>query len=200
MKKLKLGAATIGLALGLGSMIYSAQGAEGLSKSDEKPGVVEAVTGSFTAIVDKIDYETRELTLKGSEGEEKTITAGPDVVRFNEIKKGDTVTVDFAESVVILVQSPDAKVASAEGSNALTIRNKGKKPSGTMIKSEIVTATVVSIDAKNRSAVLTDPKGKDFKVKIAPDVENLENIKKGDLVQVKHTKIVAIAVNKPSAK
>ncbi len=164
-----------------------------------KPGVLEAAAATMTATVEKIDYKTREITLKGENGNVVTMVAGPEIVRFNEIKKGDTIQADYLEAVAVMVSSPSDKVATAEGSQSALVRNKTKKPSATMVQTDVVTATVVKVDAKARKATLKGPDGNTFDVEVAPDVEHLENVKKGDQVLVKVTRSLALAVH-PSTK
>lgn len=199
MKKITLAVLalmTVGL---IGSGKIFADDRASLATTD-KPGVLEAASDSITATVVAIDYKTREVTLKAEDGTVETIVAGPDVARLNDVKKGDVVTVDVLEAVAVIVQSPDKTISSAEGTNSVIIRNQGKKPSGMKVDTQVVTATVVSIDAKNRTAVLKGPKGNQFKISIAPDVQNLQNVKKGDQVIVKVTRTVAVAVSKPVKK
>jgi len=165
-----------------------------------KPGVLEAAAGSTTATVVDINYKTRSLSLKREDGNVVTMHVPVEVTRFDQIKKGDIVEVSYLASVAIMVQSPDKQIASTEGSQSVVIRNQGKKPSGMQVDTDIVTATVEKIDAKNRKATLKGPQGNTFDVDIAPDVEHLENVKKGDQVLVKVTRTVAIDVSSPKKK
>jgi Cu/Ag efflux protein CusF len=183
------------LAAGLFAVFSSAAFAADAVK--EKPGVVDAVAASVTATVEEIDYKTRTVTLKGPDGTLDTMQIGPEAARFNEVKKGDEVTIDYMESVVISVQPPDPQVASAEGSKATVVRNKGAKPSGEIVETNVTTAIVEKINAKKRTATLRRPDGTLQNVDIQPDVENLENVKKGDQVFIRHTRRVGIDVRKP---
>jgi Cu/Ag efflux protein CusF len=166
-----------------------------------KPGVFEAAAKTVTATVVEIDYKTRAVTLQeGKDGPQTTMVVTPEATRFNEIKKGDIVQIDYLESVGVMVQSPDKTIATAEGSSSVMVRNQGKKPSGVMTETDVVTATVVTVNAKKRTATLKGPAGNTFNIDVAPDVTNLENVKKGDQVLVKYTRTVAIDVRKPDAK
>lgn len=164
----------------------------------EKPAAVDADVVSVSATVANVDYQKRELTLQGDQGGNMTVQVGPDVTRFNEIKKGDRVDVDYFESVAITVQPPDAVGGGAmAGAQTAVVRNPGKKPSGMVIDTDMVTATVASVDAKNRTAELTGPNGGNIHVEIAPDVPDIDKLKKGDQVKVRYTRTLAIAVRKP---
>jgi hypothetical protein len=166
----------------------------------EKPAVVEAAVVSVTATVKAIAYDTRMITLEKTDGTIVSMEVGPDAVRFNEIKKGDIVEIDAMVSVAMIVQSPDAKIDSVEGSNVAIVRNEGKKPSGVAVATDVVTATVVKVNAKKRTATLKGPDGMTYDINVAPDVKNLEAVKKGDKVMVKLTRTIAIDVRKPDAK
>jgi hypothetical protein len=165
-----------------------------------KPATLDAMAATVTATVEDIDYDTRELTLKGPKGNTVEMQVGPEVVRFKEIQKGDKVTIDYLASVAMVVDEASAEVASAEGSGTAIVRNQGKKPSGVAVATDVMTGTIDSIDATKRTATLRGPKGNTVDVTIAPDVRNVENLKKGDQVKVKVTRALAIDVYAPGAK
>lgn len=71
-----------------------------------KPGMVAVETVEVTAMVDAIDYTTREVKLRGPEGKIIKVKAGPEVKRLNEVKRGDMVVARLTEAVSIRVTSP----------------------------------------------------------------------------------------------
>ena len=72
----------------------------------EKPGIGAVQVVTLTALVEKIDYKTRMLTLKGPEGKIITSKVDPSYTRFNEVKKGDMVYINFTEEILIRVEPP----------------------------------------------------------------------------------------------
>jgi hypothetical protein len=79
------------------------------AKLGEKPsGTIETV-GFMTARVEEIDYKTRMVVLKMPEGKIVRFTAGDQVKRLNEVKKGDEVVVEYRQKTSIKVTSPAAK-------------------------------------------------------------------------------------------
>lgn len=74
-----------------------------------KPAMTEVQSIEVTAVVESIDYTTRMVKLRGPEGKTKTVKAGPEVKRLNEVKKGDTVVVRYTEAASIRVTAPIAK-------------------------------------------------------------------------------------------
>ena len=71
-----------------------------------KPGMVAVETVEVTAIVEAIDYKTREVKLRGPEGKVMKVKAGPEVTRFNEVRQGDMVVARLTEAVSIKVSTP----------------------------------------------------------------------------------------------
>jgi len=53
------------------------------------------------------------------------------------------------------------------------------------------------VDVNKRIIVVKGPEGQQKDIKIAPDVTNLGNIRKGDNVVVRMTRTIAIDVTKP---
>src|SRR4051812_8110493 len=99
-----------------------------MKDTTSKPGVVEAAAASVTGTVTAIDYTTRMVTLKSADGHEATMEVGPEAVRFNEVKKGDKIKIDYLESVAVMVTNPHDTVGSAEAEGTVVVRNKTKKP------------------------------------------------------------------------
>jgi hypothetical protein len=172
---------------------------ESATATTAKPATLDAVAATVTATVEDINHDTRELTLKGPKGNTVEMQVGPEVARFKEIQKGDKVTIDYLASVAIVVDEASAEFASAEGSGTAIVRNQGKKPSGVAVATDVMTGTIDSIDATKRTATLRGPQGNTVDVTIAPDVRNVENLKKGDQVKVKVTRALAIDVSAPDA-
>jgi Cu/Ag efflux protein CusF len=66
------------------------------------------ITGTYTlkALVENIDYSTRHVTLKGPDGDTVTFKVGEQAKRFNEVKKGDQVVVQYTQALGISVTTP----------------------------------------------------------------------------------------------
>jgi Cu/Ag efflux protein CusF len=79
------------------------------AKPGEKPGGTIETVGFLTATVEAIDYQTRKVTLSLPEGQALNITAGDQVKRLNEVKKGDQVVVEYMQKLTIKVTTPAAK-------------------------------------------------------------------------------------------
>lgn len=169
-------------------------GANPTSTSQKAPSAGKVVTNvvHVKAKVVSINYEKRTLALQGPNGTVEEFTVDPAVKRFKAIKKGDEVSIDYLESVAIRVQAPgEAKAPTASGSYVVV--NEGRKPSGTVVKSHQVAATVEKVDQKKQEVVLKGPHGTQETVRVSQPA-TLNQLKEGDRVVVQLTRAVAISV------
>jgi hypothetical protein len=71
-----------------------------------RPGFAAIDQVEVRASVVSIDYQTREVALKGPEGKVVKVKAGPEVKRLNEVKKGDSVVARLTRAISIVVSKP----------------------------------------------------------------------------------------------
>ena len=72
----------------------------------QKPKAMTVDTVEISAKVEKIDYKKRLVTLKGPEGNTRTIKVDPRVKRLAEIKVGDDIVLRHTEALAIEVIPP----------------------------------------------------------------------------------------------
>jgi hypothetical protein len=84
----------------------SAGGFETTQRDPLAPGAQKVTVVESSARVEKIDYETRMITLSGTNGKRVTIEAGPEIKSFNEIKQGDLITMQIVKQTIIRVEAP----------------------------------------------------------------------------------------------
>jgi len=72
-------------------------------------------------------------------------------------------------------------------------------PSGNVAQTQTATATVQRVDLKTRHVTLKTPDGKTFTIVAGPDVRNLKQVKKGDVLRVTYKESIAYQVNKPGS-
>ena len=72
----------------------------------QKPLAAAIDTVEVSANVEKIDYQRRLITLKGPEGNVRTLKVDPRVKRLNEIKAGDDIVLRRTEAVALEVTPP----------------------------------------------------------------------------------------------
>jgi hypothetical protein len=157
-------------------------------------GGVVANKAHLTATVEKIDYLSRQVILKGDNGERKAITAGPEVKRLMEIRVGDTIDIEYAETVLVLA-GDNAGGPAHEESTKVQRATKEESPGGVLVKTTRVLATVEALDFKARTATLRGP-NRTVTINVPPEAVNFEKVKVGDSVFLEYTQSIAAAVTK----
>ncbi len=160
-----------------------------------KAGVAEVV--KLTATVTALDKATRDVTLKGPQGNELTLTAGPDVKNFDQIKVGDQVNVDFIQALTLELKKGGGLVVARTEQKGAVAAKPGEKPAGAVGRQVTIVADVIATDPAKQTITLKGPKQTvDMRI---PDPEQFKRIAKGDQVEATYTQAVALALS-PAAK
>ena len=168
--------------------------------SKELPKYTDSRTVTATAVVQAIDPNTREVTLRGEDGRVFTFIAGDQVKNLPQVRVGDTVKATYTESIAIEVKrvdggTPDLSVAATGGSAA-----PGERPAGNVARTVTASAVITDIDRTTNRVTLRGPSGNERVVQ-ARDPKNLDNVQVGDLVQATYTESLGISVEAvPPAK
>ncbi len=155
----------------------------------------DVVLLTIDAEVENINYETREVTLKDSEGKTVKITVDMSAGKLQNVKKGDLVAIEYLESVEISLVSSDKLKAGVVGGAAVGTSDPEKKPAKVKVAQVNVILTIEKIDLKNELVTLKDAKGNIETVK-ARNPENLKKGKVGDKVIITVTKAIGYKVTK----
>jgi hypothetical protein len=156
-----------------------------------------SILASVTAQVEAIDHAKREVTLKGPLGNVVTFVVDERVKRLNEVKVGDEVTADYYVSLAAELRAPTEE----EKKTPLTIiaggarAPKGTSPAGGVVRAFKVVATVIGLDLPTQSVTLQGPLGNSGSIR-AENVENLKQLRLGDMVIVTYTEALAISLHK----
>jgi len=157
------------------------------------PGKVGvAQTLDVTATITAIDKATRDVTLKGPQGNEMTVTAGPKVRNFDKLKIGDQVNATYVEALTLqLVKGGGQKVARTEDMGGARAK-AGAQPGGAVGRQITVVADVIGLDPAKQTVTL---KGPERTVELpVRDPEQFKLISKGDQVEATYTQALALAV------
>jgi hypothetical protein len=173
--------------------------ADGHGKAD-KPSMAASRTMTMSAMVEAIDQETREVTLKGSSGEMVTITASPDVRNLAQVEVGDRVLAEVYEEVTIQVMdNPDGIEPGAGEFGAAGRAEEGQMPGGAIMDTVVITAVVEEINLENNTYTLRGPQG-NIREFVARDPANLKKAAVGDLVVITITQAMGVLVEHPSGE
>jgi Cu/Ag efflux protein CusF len=157
---------------------------------------LKSETKETKATVQKINKETREVTLKKEDGSTVTIEAPEAVRNFDQIKVGDIVTAKYTQSVALTVRKSD-EPPSATGRESVSRAPLGEKPAAASRRTVQITAAVKNIDREKREVTLVGPEGNTTIVKVPEEMKKFDDLKEGDQVVVTATEAIAISVSEP---
>jgi Cu/Ag efflux protein CusF len=159
------------------------------------PGkVAGAATTVVTAMVTAVDPAQRTVTLQSASGKTRTIEVGDQVHNFDQIKVGDTVHAKYTQALALELKKGASSMAAPTEEHAITPPPApGAKPGGTVARKVTATAEVVAVDPAKQMVTLRGPAGNEVDVEVQ-DPSQLQNIKKGDHVQITYVEALAIAV------
>ena len=150
-----------------------------------------------TATVQKIDLDSRMVTLKESDGRLSTIHVGAQVVNLPQVKPGDRVNVSRYEAVAIDVTKAAAgSVAMVTQTTEAGRAEPGELPAGEASVVTKVTAQVVGINVAEHKVMFIGPAGVVRTVIIKrPQVQQLLNqLQVGDMVEISFAESEAVSV------
>jgi len=98
MRKLSI-AFLLAIASALPGLAAAQSGAAVVGSAPGKAGVAQTV--QVTATIAAIDKATRDVTLKGRQGNEIVVTAGSEVKNFDNMKVGDQVNAQYVEALTV---------------------------------------------------------------------------------------------------
>jgi hypothetical protein len=159
----------------------------------ERPSFSASQSVQMSAEVVSVDMETREVVLKGQDGELHTITVGEEARNLGQVEPGDIVIAEFVRELDVQVFADDGSELGAGVMEVAGRAEEGAKPGGMAIASEVVTARVddINIEANTFTLRWADDSVEEF---VAQDPENLKRAEVGDIVVITYTEAVGIVV------
>jgi hypothetical protein len=164
-------------------------------------GRIEAMHASLTAEVTALNLATREVTLKGPQGNEVTVTAGEAVKRLDEFKVGDFVRVDYLVALAAEVRPPTAE----EAQHPLVITDAAGRapgesaPAGGLARQLKVVTTIEVLNRPEQTVTVKGPLGHYLTARVA-DPDRLTKVHIGDTVVIVYTEALAVSLEKVEKK
>ena len=160
--------------------------------------VVGAALTTATGKVTAVDPATRTITLQGENGNTVNVQAGPNIRNFQQIKPGDTLTLDYYESVAIDVRPAGSGAPEVKTESTATRSAKGAMPAGAAGRQTTITAEIWHINKSANLVTLKGPQGgmRTIQVQDPALQARLQQLKEGDLVDFTITQAVAASIHK----
>jgi hypothetical protein len=157
-----------------------------------------ANTLEITATVQSVDKAKRAVTLKGPEGNTRTITVGPEVKNFDQIKVGDQVAVRYLEALSVELKKGGGAPVGRTVSEVAGTAKAGEKPGIGGASKVTVIADVIAVDAAKQIVTLKGPE-RTVDVKVH-DPDQFKLVKVGDQVEATYTEALVVSVEPKAAK
>lgn len=167
--------------------------------AQDKPSMYTSESITVTAVVEAINQETREVTLRKNNGEVITFTASEEARNLDQVDVGDIVNANLTHSVSIEVMEDDGKGPRVAELGAMDRTDKGEMPGGAVISATVVIASVEDINIEANTFKLLGPDG-NVNEYTARNPENLKRASVGDLVVITIAESMAISVEKAPAQ
>jgi hypothetical protein len=175
----------------------AAQNVQGIAA--QGPNAVGAArTAQITATITAIDKAKRAVTLKGPQGREKTIVAGPEVRNFDQLKIGDQVTVQYVEALVLELKKGSDPVVSRTDEVVGGAAKPGDKPGAAAGVNVTIVGEVMETNPATQTIVVRGPE-RVVEVKVE-DPARFAKIAKGDKIQATYVEAAATGVTPVAAK
>jgi len=165
-------------------------------KAADKPRIEKSSLVTLAATVEAVNHETRMLTLRGDDGKLVTLHVTEEARNLDQVDVGDTVEVEYYESIALFTQDPTGDLGIKE-KTAAARTPIGDKPGVAGAETVEITVTVSAIDYEARTVTLKGPEGKTFTTRVDESAKRLDEVKQGDELVARYTRAFAITVREP---
>lgn len=156
-------------------------------------GTLAEQTETAVATVERIDHQTRQVTLRRADGSSTTLRVGPEARNLPQVKVGDRVVVAYHESLAYEVKRAGEATPGTALAGATARAKPGEKPGGVDAQQLTVTSTIEAIDTRAGTVTLKGANGETVTAKVR-DPEKLKLVRVGDLVELTYTEAIAVSV------
>jgi hypothetical protein len=177
--------------------VAMAEEAEKATTKDGKPyfEASEKVTAQATVLA--VGKSNRAIKMRTEKGDTVTVTAGPEVKNYGQIKKGDIVKITYTEKLTVHVEAEGAPEVSEEATSAAA--KPGEMPKASFTNKTTYKATILSINKEAGTVTLKGMDGAEYEI-TPRHPENMDLVKVGELVVFTYTESIAASVERVKAK
>jgi hypothetical protein len=164
----------------------------------DKPGRVLTSVVRTGAIIEAIDYETREVDLIGADGAHFRVVAQENITDIENINVRDRVIIEYLESVAVIMAPEGSEPLIGDGVK-LRIAGRGTdEPEMSGVTTHLLVAHVESINTTNMTAVVRLEDDTRRLINISEDAP-LDMINIGDQMRLRVTRAMAVSIEKPTS-
>ena len=169
-------------------------GSSGAPPAQQEPRSSLQQVSAVSGEVDDIDKVGRNVTIKSKTGAIQTpIYVGPDLPIFDQLSRGDFVTIRFYDSFIVDV-TPGERPGLPKDTTAAAQQAHDRADAGVIQQTKLT----VTIDAIDTAARVVTFHGADTRRVIRPvqHPQLIEGLKVGDVVTITYTRARAAAIEK----
>jgi hypothetical protein len=174
----------------------------GLFAADAQPAKSTYIPGreivkTVYATIQAINLETREVTLKGQQGNVFTLVADPEIKRLAEFAVGDDIVLDYSISMAAEIRQPTPEELAKPYSVVEDTTRASAKQTPGVEGYKIIEAvvTVEGLDRQTQTVTIKGPKGHYLAIKVK-DPSTLDKLRLGDVALVVYSESYALRLEK----
>lgn len=154
------------------------------------PAVLVADRHVTQYVVLAVDQATRKVTLKAEDGTTTSVVAGPQIRNFAQVKAGDRVRVEYAQTLTVSLRKGGGMRANDEKSDVAAAA-AGEKPGGAVTREVHFVADIVTLDARTGALTVKGAEGRTLDLKVK-DPGVLTGYQPGDQIEGTFTQLLSI--------
>jgi hypothetical protein len=150
----------------------------------------------LVAVVESVNQRTREVVLRGPEGDRVAVTAGPEVRNLAQVRRGDRVVVTYGEALDVAMAPPGAGGPRLEVAEGGARARPGQRPAGAAGREVRARVRIEAVDRGTGRVAFVGPRG--VRRVVTPRepemVDFARRLRPGDEVDVTYIEAVAVRV------
>ena len=150
----------------------------------------------FVAVVESVDQSTREVVLRGPEGNLVTVTAGPEVRNLAQVRRGDRVHVTYGAALAVEMAPPGGGGPPAEVATGMARAEPGERPAGAVGQRVRARVRIQEVDPVTGRVAFVGPQG--VRRVVTPQnpamADFARRLRPGDEVDMTYAEAVAVRV------
>lgn len=156
-------------------------------------------TVTAVAVVESVDYKTRQVLLTPPSGQPVTIVAGPNVRNLDKVKPGDQLVLTLQQAIAVQLGKPGATLPPPSAEGGAMRAAKGQLPAGAAYTLVDVHVHITAVNAATHQVSFTRADGSSGKVTVKnPALQHFAaGLKPGDNVELQYLQTMSIQVQKP---
>jgi hypothetical protein len=146
-----------------------------------------------SGIVDRIERAGRLVTVRSADGMLTPIHAGPELPAFDQLERGDRVTIRFYDSYIVEA-TPGARMKPVEDTTADAQKKLDTAETAVLQQLKLV-VTIDEIDRRNNTVTYHDVTNRRV-LRGVQQPKLLEGLKPGDVITITYTRARAASIEK----